>query len=83
MKYIYPTPITVQEFCLHKTQAAELCVFCAHGWIVGSVWIDDQYIFRIPDSLKDEKVTRDYWSELKIVNAYGEKMKIPVHFIDI
>ena len=77
-----PTPITVREFCLHKTQAMELCVLCDEGWIVGAVWIDHEDIFRIPDSLKDQKVTRHYWKELTIVNADGEKMKIPAHFID-
>jgi hypothetical protein len=77
-----PNPITVLEFCLHKTQAMELCVLCDEGWIVGAVWIDHEDIFRIPDSLKDQKVTRHYWKELTIVNADGEKMKIPAHFID-
>lgn len=75
-------PITVQEFCLHKTQAAELCVLCDRGWIVGTVWIDYEDLFCIPDSLKDKKVTRHYWGELTIVNADGEKMTIPAHFID-
>jgi hypothetical protein len=77
-----PNPITVLEFCLHKTQAMELCVLCDEGWIVGAVWIYHEDIFRIPDSLKDQKVTRHYWKELTIVNADGEKMKIPAHFID-
>ena len=77
-----PNPITVQEFCLHKTQAAELCVLCDGGWIVGAVWIDYEDIFRIPDSLKDKIVKSDYWKELTIVNVQGEKMKIPAHFID-
>lgn len=77
-----PNPITVREFCLHKTQAAELCVICDGGWVAGAVWIDYEDMFMLPDSLKDRKVTRHYWSELTIVNADGEKMKIPAHFID-
>ena len=77
-----PNPITVWEFCLHKTQAAELCVICDGGWVAGAVWIDYEDMFILPDLLKDKKVTRHYWSELTIVNADGEKMKIPAHFID-
>lgn len=77
-----PTEITVREFCLHKTQATELCVLCDEGWIVGTVWIDHEDIFRIPDSLKDAIVKSDYWGELTIVNALGEKMQVPAHFID-
>lgn len=77
-----PNPITVREFCLHKTQAAELCVICDGGWVAGAVWIDYEDLFMLPDSLKNRKVTRHYWSELTIVNADGEKMKIPAHFID-
>lgn len=77
-----PTAITVREFCLHKTQATELCVLCDEGWIVGTVWIDHEDIFRIPDSLKDAIVKSDYWGELTIVNELGAKTKIPAHFID-
>ena len=78
----------------YETQAMELCVLCNGGWIVDVVWLDYEDIFRIPasldyedmfvlpDSLKDKKVTHHYWSELTIVNADGEKMKIPAHFID-
>lgn len=77
-----PNAITVYDFCRHKTQATELCVLCDGGWIVGAVWIDYEDIFRIPDSLKDKIVTRDYWKELSIVNEHGEHMKIPAHFID-
>lgn len=77
-----PTAITVREFCLHKTQATELCVLCDEGWIVGTVWIDHEDIFRIPDSLKDAIVTSDYWGELTIINELGVQTKIPAHFID-
>lgn len=85
-----PNPITVQEFCLHRTQPMELCVLCNGGWIVDTVyrnsgrtsWLDYEDMFVLPDSLKDKKVTHHYWSELTIVNADGEKMKIPAHFID-
>ena len=77
-----PNEITVEKFCLNRTQATELCVLCDEGWIVGSVWIDHEDIFRIPDSLRDKIVTKDYWGELTIVNELGTKMKIPVHFID-
>jgi hypothetical protein len=74
--------ITVSEFCLHKTGATELCAICDGGWIVGTVWIDHEDIFRIPDSLKDRIVKSDYWGELTIVNENGESMRIPAHFID-
>ena len=77
-----PNTITVYDFCRHKTQAAELCVLCDGGWIVGAVWIDYEDIFRIPDSLRGKAVKSDHWEELTIVNEQGEKMKIPAHFID-
>ncbi len=75
-------PITVREFCLRETQSTELCVLCDDGWAVGAVVIDYNDISMIPDSLKDKKVTHHYWSEWTIVNADGEKVEVPAHFID-
>ena len=77
-----PDAITVYEFCRHMTQAMELCVLCDGGWIVDAVWIDHEDIFRIPDSLKDKPVKSDYWEYLTTVNADGEQIKVPAHFID-
>lgn len=74
--------ITVTDFCLHKTQALELCAICDGGWVVGTVWIDPEDIFRIPDSLKNEKVKSDHWGELTVVDEMGEQVRIPVHFIE-
>lgn len=77
-----PNVVTVYDFCRHKTQATELCALCDGGWVAGTVWIDYEDMFRIPDSLKDKIVKSDHWGELSIVNEHGEHIKIPVHFID-
>lgn len=76
-----PVTQTVSEFCRMKTQATELCALCDGGWIVATVWIDYEDIFRLPESLANKPVKSDEWGTLPIVDKDGNKMKIPVHLI--
>lgn len=48
--------MTVEEFCLRKTQAQELCVIREDGWIVSTVWIDHEDLFAIHLVLKIRKL---------------------------
>lgn len=49
----------VQDFCLKKTQAKELCVFRDQGWIVGATWIDYEDLFIISHDIRDGVVISD------------------------
>lgn len=72
----------VQDFCLKKTQAKELCVFRDQGWIVGATWIDYEDLFIISHDIRDGVVISDEWGTLPIITEYGDKMEIPCHYID-
>lgn len=74
--------LTVREFCKTKTNATELCVIRDGGWCVGYAWIDYEDIFRLPESLTRQPVKSNEWGTLPIVDKDGNKIEIPVHYID-
>ena len=74
--------MTVKEFCLHKTQVGELCVFRDCGWIIGSAWIDHEDLFTISNSISTKEVKKDEWGLLPVTTEHGDIIKIPCHYID-
>lgn len=73
--------MTVVEYCRNKTRALQLCAILDHGWIVETVWIDYEDIFRISESSRKLKVKKAEQDKLKIVDANGKEMEIPCLFI--
>lgn len=73
------------EFLRTKTNANELCVVCDDGWIIASFWIDYEDLFcrYVDNGIGNQKVKRDYWDYLPIVNENNACVKIPCHYIDI
>lgn len=73
--------MTVAEYCRNKTRALQLCAILDHGWIVETVWIDYEDIFRISDRSRNMTVKETEQDKLTIVDANGKKMEIPCLFI--
>lgn len=71
----------VQDFCLKKTQAKELCVFRDQGWLLEQ-HVDYEDLFMISHDIRDGVVISDEWGTLPIVTEHGDKMEIPCHYID-
>ena len=75
--------VTLREFLLHHTQCYELCVIRDRGWIVFTVWIDDEDLFRIPQGYGNKPVIEDHWGMLTVTREDGTKERITCHYIDI
>ena len=75
--------LTLIEFLLHKTHSFELCAICEGGWVTSTVWIDHEDLFErnINKKLRDRYVARDEWDVLTTVNAKGQTITVPCHFI--
>ena len=74
--------MTVREFCLRKTQVGELCVIRDCGYIVATVWIDIEDLFRMDTEVANMKVKSDEWGTLSITTEHGDRLQIPCHYID-
>ena len=74
---------TLIEFLTKKTQALELCAICEGGWVTATVWIDHEDLFtrNLPAHLCARNVERNKWDTLTTVNAKGEKITVPCHYI--
>ena len=75
--------MTVYEFCIQKTRVHQLCVIRDEGWIVETVWIDSEDIFRISNRSKNAKVKETEFGELPIVTKDGIRVYVPCLYIDI
>lgn len=77
--------MTLSKFLLTKTEAHELCVITEDGWIVATVWIDHEDLFKgyLDDRLAKMEVKIDKWDYLSIVNENNAAIKVPAHFIDL
>lgn len=75
--------ITLIEFLKYKTQALEVCAIREGGWVTTTVWIDHEDLFarNLPYKLADRYVERDEWGTLLTVNAKGERISVPCHYI--
>lgn len=73
--------MTVAEYCRNKTRALQLCAILDQGWIVETVWIDYEDIFRISERSRNLTVKEVKQDKLKIVDANGSEMEIPCLFI--
>lgn len=62
--------MTVEEFCLQKTQKGEMCVFMVNGRIVGTVWIDPDNLSMIHPAIGKKKFDSAFWSRLSIVTEH-------------
>lgn len=71
------------EFLLKRTQTHELCVIRESGWIIATCWIDHEDLFRLPEDLWNRSISCQEWGMLLVVDNFGEKTKIPCHYIDI
>lgn len=74
---------TLMDFLLYHTQCYELCVIRDQGWIIFTVWIDNEDIFKIPEGYSNKQVLDDRFGTLPITNEDGERQYINVHYIDI
>lgn len=75
--------MTVKEFCRNKTQAHQLCVIRDEGWIVETVWIDHEDLFRISKESREARVKSTEFGELPIKTEHGDTIHIPCVYIDI
>jgi len=74
--------ITVQQFCMEKTQVGELVVFVYDGYISGTTYIDIEDLFEIPERIATAKVVSDNWGYLRITTEHGDRVDVPCHCID-
>lgn len=76
---------TLSYFLHHKTQVGEICVIRDYGWDVGIVSIDheDLWVRGINPQLLDEKVKSDHWGKMSAIDAQGNRVYVPVHYVDI
>lgn len=73
----------VSEFCRKHTQTHQLCVIRDAGWIVETVWIDSEDIFRITKLSANAEVKKTEFGELPIKTEHGDTVYIPCLYIDI
>lgn len=74
--------MTVYEFCREHTQAHQLCVIRDSGWIVETVWIDYEDIFRMSKLSEKAEVKKTEFGELPIKSEHGDTVRIPCLYID-
>ena len=76
---------TLSYFLHHKTQVGELCVIRDCGYDIGVVSIDyeDLWVRGVNPNLFDEEVKGDCWGTMPVVDARGNKIEIPVHYVDV
>ena len=75
--------ITCNEFCRRKTLAHQLCVIRDCGWIVETVWIDHEDLFRISEKSRNAEVVGWEFGKLPVVSEVGQTVQIPCLYIDI
>ena len=76
--------MTLKEFLRNKTQMHELCAIRDHGYIVATVWIDSEDLWRIPQDYANCKVVRDTWGTLPVVRQTNNVVDYaPCHCIDV
>ncbi len=74
--------MTVYEFCRNSTQAHQLCVIRDSGWIVETVWIDHEDIFRISKESQKAEVKNTAFGVLPVKTEHGDTVNIPCLYID-
>ena len=74
--------MTVSKFCREHTQVHQLCVIRLDGWIVETVWIDSEDIFRVTRLSADSEVKKTEFGELPIKTEHGDVIHIPCLYID-
>ena len=82
-KYDVRMPMTVRDFCLHRTEAMQLCVIRDGGWIRETVWIDHEDLFRISNESKGKRVKRSEYGTLPVVGHDGKTVKVPCVYIEV
>lgn len=75
--------MTVNDFCMKKTQAFQLCAIRDSGYIVETVWIDLEDIFRISEETRNEEVKDAEFGSLLIATPRGDRIEVPCMYIDI
>jgi hypothetical protein len=75
--------MTVREFCRTKTKTHQLCIICDSGWIVETVWIDSEDLFRLSTSTANCEVQSTDFDELPIVTEHGDTIRVPCLRINI
>lgn len=74
--------MTVYEFCRKQTQTHQLCVIRNDGWIVETIWIDSEDIFRITRLSAEAEVKKTEFGELSVKTEHGDTIHIPCLYID-
>lgn len=74
--------MTVCEFCRYETRAHQLCVIRAGGWIVETVWIDHEDMFRMSELSAKAEVKKTEFGELPVKTEHGDTVHIPCLYID-
>lgn len=78
-----PEPVTAAQFCLRKTNVAELCVIRDAGYICAVAWIDHEDLFTIHPNLAHKIVKKDSWGTLTVVGSDNQTHQVPCHYIDV
>lgn len=75
----------LNKFLLEETQVKELCVIREDGWRTGTVWIDNEDLFKysVAPRLLDKVVKSDEWGTITVIDQYEEEREIPCHYIDV
>lgn len=72
----------VKEFCRNQTQVHQLCVIRNCGWIVETVWIDSEDLFRITMLSEEAEVIETHFGDLPVKTEHGDTVRIPCLYID-
>lgn len=82
--------LTLREFLLHHTRVYELCVIRDQGWIIATVWVDDEDLFigNLKEKLLNKTVIDDHWTDSFPISKNPEyfnegHMCVPAHYIDV
>ena len=68
--------MTVYEFCRKHTQTCQLCVIRSGGWIVETVWVDLENIFRISKLSAEAEVKKTEFGYLPVKTEHGDIVHI-------
>ena len=75
--------MTCREFLLHKTDIHQLCAIRLNGWILETVWIDSEDLFKMSKDMADKKVINSKLGELPIIDHNNKDIEIPCLYIDV
>ena len=74
--------MTVYEFCRKHARRHQLCVIRDSGWIVETVWIDSEDLFRVTKLSAEAEVKKTDYGTLPVKNEDGNIVHVSCLYID-